>query len=81
MHAVRGETTLVLSELVIEEAYHRFRQDFPEFLADFELLLNTIDFEHVPAPSFAEIEASQDFMRDSDCAFHRKGPRRLLRHL
>lgn len=62
-HAVRGDFTLVLSPIVIEEARNRIQKSFPDLQEDFETLLEIIQYESAPIPTKEELAANQDLVR------------------
>lgn len=63
LHAVHGDFTLVLSPIVIEEAKNRIKKSFPHLQDDFEILLESLEYESAPIPTSEEKEANQDLVR------------------
>ena len=63
MHAIRGDFTLVLSPLVIAEARNRIAVTFPDYLAEFEFLLDTLTYASAPIPTPDEITANAHLVR------------------
>lgn len=63
-HALKGDFTLVLCPLVIDQAKLHLAQDFPHFLKDFERFLENCHFELVENPSTQEVKEHQGLIRD-----------------
>jgi predicted nucleic acid-binding protein len=63
-HATDGDFKLVLCPLVILQAREHLRQLFPAHLDRFERFLREADYELVPDPSSAEIDAHSNLVRD-----------------
>lgn len=63
-HAVLGDFQLVLCPYIIAEARRHIDRVIPEMRAQFEQILATCQFEEVPNPSLAQVEASADLVRD-----------------
>lgn len=62
--ALKGDFTLVLCPLVINQAQAHLAQDFPHFVKDFERFLKNCHFELVEDPSPQEIGEHQGLLRD-----------------
>ncbi len=63
LHAIRRDFVLVLSPLVIAEAHNRIAVTFPEFLAEFEFLLETLTYDIAPVPTRDEIATNAHLVR------------------
>lgn len=63
MHAIQGHFVFVLSPIVVSEARRRITERFPDFLEEFETLLENIDYETAPVPTDEEVEAGQNLVR------------------
>ncbi len=63
-HALKGDFTLVLSPIVIEEAKRRISISFPGFEQEFDQLLQTVEHEEAPVPSPSDVKKNQRLVRD-----------------
>ena len=63
-HAADGDFRLVLSPLVVKQAREHLRKIFPAHLARFEKFLRAVDYELVPDPTSAEVNAHKNLVRD-----------------
>ncbi len=63
-HAIRGDFTLVLSPIVIEEAKRRIRISFPSFEREFEQFLENLEYEEAPVPDASEVRRNKQLVRD-----------------
>lgn len=63
-HAVLGDFQLVLCPYIIAEARRHIDRVILEMRAQFEQILATCQFEEVPNPSLAQVEANADLVRD-----------------
>src|SRR5438552_4000815 len=62
-HALKGDFTLVLSPIVIREAKHHIRIDFPTFEQEFEQFLEAVEYEEAPVPTRKEIAQNPHLVR------------------
>jgi putative PIN family toxin of toxin-antitoxin system len=63
-HAVLGDFRLVLTEYVLEEARRHITRLRPDKLANFEGVLERVNFEIVEEPGQAEIDENSHLVRD-----------------
>jgi predicted nucleic acid-binding protein len=63
-YAAAGDFQLVLCPLVIQQARRNLQKRFPDYVDRFEEFLQAIDYELVPDPTLAEIEANKNLVRD-----------------
>lgn len=62
-HAERGDFTLVLSPLVIDEARRRLEKHLPTAVDDFALFLASVAYVEAPVATQAEVDANADLVR------------------
>lgn len=65
-HAVNDDFQMVLSPLVIQEVRRHLqkKERFQKYLPFFEAFLQRVNYQLVPDPSQAEVEANLDLIRD-----------------
>ncbi len=63
-HGLKGHFQAVVSPTVIEEARRNLSHRFPKFLDRFETFLADVVYELVDDPTFEELEAHKNLVRD-----------------
>jgi predicted nucleic acid-binding protein len=64
-HAAKGDFTLILSPIVIQETKRRFNESLPHLAEGFASFLVSTNYELAPVPTKDEIEAHQSLVRQA----------------